>query len=143
MIIVAIDPGMDGGICISANDPTLGYPVVTLNLTHDTLREFVLPGRLVVVEGVGTAGNHKLQQSFGESLGWALGNRCKTYVVPPQVWQLPLRLKAVSYHARKSELYRIAQETCNEVTKSQADAYLIMRWAYNQPKERLARYEYS
>ena len=69
MIIVAIDPGMDGGISISANDPTLGYPVVNLNLTHDTLREYVIPGRLVVVEGVGTAGNHKLQQSFGEALG--------------------------------------------------------------------------
>lgn len=139
MTLVTIDPGLEGAVSIAR--PLAN--IETRDLMLEALRDVIAPKRYVVIERVGGSGNNKLQRSFGTCLGWALGHGCPTFVVPPSVWQLPLDIQAPTYALRKRRIHEAAMAYEPDISRSQADAYMMMRWVLSIDFERLDKYEYK
>lgn len=153
MIIIGIDPGLNGGICVfgcECRNGSIAAPfssMADIGMLLDTLREgkrfneihayVEEPPVFFKGAGGGLASQAKLHRNFGEYLGILMGLGISFETVSPQKWQKGLpSLTKLAGKERKKALHNIAVQRFPYLkpTMKTCDAILIAEYGVKQPK---------
>ncbi len=153
MIIIGIDPGLAGGICILGCEHLNGHyarpfkTITDIKWLLDTLKEenklneikayVEEPPVFFKGAGGGLASQAKLHRNFGEYLGILMGLEISFETVRPQVWQKGLPgLTKLSGKDRKNALKNLAVQRFPYLkpTLSTCDAILIAEYGVKQTR---------
>ena len=147
MIIIGIDPGLNGGIAIIGDIVEEGIAAEkfeTMAQIQDILNEILEEKDPINIKafvedppvffkgaGGGLASQAKLHRNYGEYLGILKGLRIQFETVTPQKWQTGLPgLQKLTGKDRKAALYNLAKERFPhaKTTLKTCDAMLIAEY---------------
>ena len=147
MIIIGIDPGLNGGIAVMGDVVCGGiaaFKFETIATIQDLLEKILDENDASNIKafvedppvffkgaGGGLASQAKLHRNYGEYLGILMGLRIPFEIVTPQKWQKGLPgLQKLTGKDRKAALYNLAKERFPQAkpTLKTCDAMLIAEY---------------